>query len=449
MRQGIAASAPTFPRRMLWLHFLLYNLVLVVCLPVIALYLLAQQMMAKHRWRHGGLQRLGWLPRSPRGKQVIWAHAVSVGEAVAVTPIVRELRARCPEAWLLVTTLTDTGQKIAQEQCAGVADRVAYLPVDLLPCVALALARVRPEVLMLTETELWPNLLHLCRWFGTRVVVVNARISDRNMRRMRWPARWFFAGLLALVDRFCAQSEHYLARAVSLGLPPEAGCAMGNAKMDSALTAAPPEKVEQLGRDAGVHPDDQVLVAGSTHQGEEELVLAAFCRVRTRFPACRLILAPRHIHRAEEVEAVVARHGLTVVRRSTLSGGEAARRAQVILLDTMGELAAAYALGQAAFVGGSLIETIGGHNVLEPTACGRPVLYGPHMYGQLDLERAVREAKLGWVVQDAESLASAWIDLLASPERLADIAARARAFAQEQRGVAARYAALVAGEMGG
>lgn len=421
-----------------WPRFLLYNLLLVVLLPVVIAYVCYRQLGGR-RWRGGWRQRLGGLPPSPPGRTVIWAHAVSAGEMMALASIVRELRSLVPEAWILVTSLTNTGQEMAHRQCSGVADRVAYLPADFLPCAWLALRRVRPHLLVLTETELWPNLLFLARSRGARVVLVNGRISDRNLRRVRWLG-WLYRALLGMVDRFCMQSAWYQGRVVALGAPEQATCALGNAKLDTLLAQASPEKTQALRQVLEVGEEDPLLVAGSTHPGEEAQVIAAFRLVLEQVPGCRLILAPRHVARARELQQALGEAGLRQVLRSELPGPPGtARQAQVIMLDTMGELAACFALGQAAFIGGSLVR-IGGHNVLEPVAAGKPVLYGPYMHGQPDLERAVREGGVGFMVKDSTEMAGHWLRFLSSPPLQQELAQRAAAIIGQHQGAARRYA---------
>ena len=426
------------------LGFLAYNLLLVLALPELGAWLLAHQL-SRRKWRQGWAQRLGLLPRSPAGRRVVWAHAVSVGETMALASIVRALRARAPEAWILVTTVTDTGQEIARRECQGVADHVGYLPFDLLPCVWLALRRVRPAVCMLTETELWPNLLYLAGWAGVRLVVVNGRFSDRNLRRLRWPLAAFYRRLVGRVDRFGMQSAAYAERVISLGADPQQVQVLGNAKLDTALAQAAPDKVKRLAAELQVQEGDRVLVAGSTHASEEEIVLEAFAAVLKREPDCRLVLAPRHPARAEQVGAVIEAAGLRWVRRSNLPG-PGARQVQVILLDTMGELGACYALGAAAFIGGSFI-ALGGHNVLEPVAVGKPVVYGPRMHGQRELERVAREAGVGFAVSGAAEIAERWLGFLEAPELREEMARRAAAVMREHRGAAERYAQVVAEEL--
>lgn len=441
-------SSPTLPARGRGLDgfFFAYNAALLLALPLLAATLASHQLSGR-RWRHGWGDRLGRLPVSPAGRPVLWAHAVSAGEALALGSILRAVRRLAPDAWIVVTTITDTGQAVARHQCKGVADHIGYLPFDLLPCMAPAVARVRPDVVMLTESELWPNLVYLTARRGGRVVLVNGRISQRNYDRLR--RRPFmgslFGRLLRRVDRLCMQTELYRDRAQSLGGPAERMEICGNAKLDTLLAQDLGQKVAALRRELGVGEGEPLVVAGSTHTTEEQVVLEAFRLVQAEVPECRLILAPRHLNRADEVLALARATGFECGRRTELREG--GKRPAVVVLDTMGELVACYALGAAAFVGGSFI-TLGGHNVLEPVACGKPALYGPHMHGQQELEEAAREGGVGFTVHDSGELAARWLEFLQSADRQAEMAARGRAVLERHQGSSQRYAEVIAEELG-
>jgi 3-deoxy-D-manno-octulosonic-acid transferase len=338
--------------------------------------------------------RLGaGLPAEPR----CWVHAVSVGESAAAVPLVEAIHRRWPELGIVVSTITPTGARIVEDRLAGTAVH-RYFPLDLPGPVRRALEAARPRFFIAIETELWPNFLRGLARRRTPAMIANGRISDRSFRRYL-RVRWLMRRVLADVSVFAMQSEEDARRIVALGAPVERVVVTGNLKSDLVPEADGADTIwrERL----GLRPTDRLWIAGSTHRGEEAIVLDAFLRARVRCPDLALLLAPRHPERAGEVEDLVRERGLAPARRSRLPEGRAP--GSVVILDTVGELAALYALAEVVFVGGSLVP-VGGHNVLEPAMRGKPVLYGPHTSnfreGALLLERSGG----GLVVEDAQEL---------------------------------------------
>jgi 3-deoxy-D-manno-octulosonic-acid transferase len=358
-----------------------------------------------------------------------------VGEALAAKVLVPELRQRFPGHALYVSTVTATGQAVAASVLAGQVDGIFYAPFDWAFSVRRALDAVRPALLLLVETEIWPHLVRQARRRGARVAVVNGRISPRSYPRYR-TIRPFLARVLGEVDLFLMQSEAHAERLRALGAPPERVRVGGNLKFDAVGAAAPSS--ELAGLLGAADPARPLLVAGSTTAGEEEAVLAAFLRVRAKVAGARLLVAPRHPERFDEVERLVRARGLAVARRSRL--GEGAWGAEpVLLLDTMGELAQVYALASLAFVGGSLAPR-GGHNVLEAALAGVPVAVGPHMENFEEIAEAMRAAGALVQVKDAEGLAAALVDLIGDEARRRDLGERGRRAALAERGASARTA---------
>jgi 3-deoxy-D-manno-octulosonic-acid transferase len=377
--------------------------------------------------------RLGpGLPPEPR----CWVHAVSVGEAAAVAPLVEAIRGRWPELSVVLTTVTPTGARVAAERLPGAITH-RYFPLDLPGSVGRALEGVRPRFFIGMETELWPNFLRGLARRGIPAMIANGRVSDRSFRRYRW-VRFLMARVLQDVTVFGMQSAEDARRIIALGAPPERVVVTGNLKSDLPPedTAAARAWQDRLGRAGG----DLVWVAGSTHRGEEDLVLEAFGALRARFPALRLVLAPRHPERAGEVERRVQARGLKVVRRTALGAGPAAER--VLLLDTVGELADLYEAADLAFVGGSLIP-VGGHNMLEPAARRRPVLFGPHTENFREAAELLLAAGAAALVRDAQGLADTAGRLLADPELRARMGAAGRAAVSRRQGALARTLDLV------
>jgi len=338
--------------------------------------------------------RLGdGLPTEPR----CWVHAVSVGESAAAVPLVEAIHRRWPELGIVVSTITPTGARIVADRLAGTAAH-RYFPLDLPGPVRRALEAARPRFFVAIETELWPNFLRALARRRIPSMIANGRISDRSFRRYV-RVRWLMRRVLADVSVFAMQSEEDARRIVALGAPPSRVVVTGNLKSDLVPEAEPADAAwrERLGLGA----TDRLWIAGSTHRGEEAIVLDVFLRARARCPRLSLLVAPRHPERAAEVEDLIRERGLTPARRSRLPAGRAP--GAVVILDTVGELAALYGLAEVVFVGGSLVP-IGGHNLLEPAMQGKPVLYGPHTSNFREGAERLQRSGGGIVVKDGLEL---------------------------------------------
>jgi 3-deoxy-D-manno-octulosonic-acid transferase len=365
----------------------------------------------------------------------IWLHAVSVGEVSAAAALVRALHARHPDAPLVLTTATPTGR--AQAATLFGADvEVRFLPYDTAGSVRRFLARIRPLAAIIMETELWPNLLHECGRRGVPVVFASARLAARSAPRYRRFGTLFSAGLRnAWV---AAQSSADADRFIALGADPARTRVVGNLKFDMQLGEAVAENGRELRRGyLGARP---VWTAGSTHEGEEELLLGAHAVLERAVRGALLVLVPRHPQRFAGVAALLERRGLVFDRRGR---SETVRpEAQVLLLDTMGELTAFYAASDVAFVGGSLVP-VGGHNLLEPAALGVPVITGTHTQNGPEIARLLIEAGGALEVADGVALAAAAGRLLADPALRERMGESARSFVEAHSGSLARLLALI------
>lgn len=416
----------------------LYSLAIVVFAVLLSPWFLYQAIRYR-KYVTSLAQRLGALPVSLNldGDESIWIHAVSVGEAMTVRSLLPTLRELYPGLRIFVSTTTLTGQQIARTRLPNV-DAVFYLPFDLAPFVNRTLRVVKPRLFIMMETEIWPNLLRACRKAGVKTMVVNGRISSRSYPRYKL-ARPFFRKVLADVDRFCMQSDESARRIIDIGADPKRVSVTGSLKFES---VEPPAAVA-AGRGEGrvlryfrMSPSRLVIVAASTHPGEEDMVVRAFASVRRVHGNAMLILAPRKLERVGEVESYVRGEGYRVVRRSELPV-DAEPREDVIVLDTVGELAQLFQIATLVFVGGSLVNW-GGHNVLEPAVHGKPIVFGSHMQNFAEIASAFVSNQAGIQVENESQLASAFVRLAGDSVERARLGAAARALVEANRGATPR-----------
>jgi 3-deoxy-D-manno-octulosonic-acid transferase len=420
-----------------------YTFVVLVVAVLLSPWFLYQAI--RYRKYIGNLtQRLGYLPVSFNldGDESIWLHAVSVGEALTARALVGELRERYPGLKLFLSTTTLTGQHIARTRIQGV-DEVFYFPFDLPFVVDRTLRLVKPRLFIMMETEIWPNLLRACRRKGIKTMLVNGRISSRSYPRYRL-ARGFFRHVLADVDRLCMQSEESARRVIDIGADPARVTVTGSLKFDSLDTPA-----VASGRGEGrvlryfrVPPTRPVLMAASTFKGEERAVLDAYAALRRTSPNALAVIAPRKPERFGEVEALARGEGLRVARRTELAV-DAEPRAEVVILDTMGELAHLFQIATVVFVGGSLVAQ-GGHNILEPAVHGKPIVFGPHMENFAEISATFLQNQAAVQVADASELVTTVLRLMADPVERARLGAAARALVEANRGAKHRTLAVVA-----
>lgn len=415
-----------------------YNLALLTALLAGAPWWL-WRMATTQKYREGFGERIGFVPKRFRKvradeRPVIWLHAVSVGEVMAVTRLIEEIGAAFPGYDLRISTSTRTGQTLARERFG--ADRVFYCPLDLPWAVGAYLKALRPRAVILAETEFWPNLLDGCFCRHIPVVVVNARISDRSWPRYQMLRR-LWRPFLSRISRALAQSSLDAERLVALGCRPEAVSVSGNLKFD--VRAATEAEATRLlrGRSAGL----RTVVAGSTLAGEESALVETWPKLLAREADLVMVIAPRHPERFGAVAALLDDSGISWVRRSTWNGKPAAelsplRPGTIVLLDSIGELASVYSLASVAFVGGSLIPA-GGHNPLEPAQFAVPIVMGPYYANfraiteDLHAHNAVRIAA-------KEELGSALVALLTDSVEAQAMGQRGRQIFEQEAGATGR-----------
>ena len=383
-------------------------------------------------------ERLGLVSPASAGGRTIWLHCASVGEVQAARPLIEALLAHYPDHCLTVTTMTATGAErvtALAEALAGHGEasrlRHAFVPLDFPGAARRFVARLAPELALFFETELWPNLLHACRQRGVPVAVVNGRLSPRAFRGYR-RLRPLMADTLSRVDWLAAKSEADAERFRALGMSAGRTEVAGSLKFDIGVSGEAYEVSERLRTSLGERP---VWVAGSTHPGEDEQVLAAHAWLRGSLPKALLILVPRHPRRFDAVAELCRGHGMPSVRRSLGEGPD--EGTAVYLGDTMGELLSFYGAGDLAFVGGSLVP-IGGHNLLEPAAMGVPVLSGPELANFEDVAEAMRGAGALVEVADGDALAATLARLFADEDERRRLAEAGRRVVAANRGALER-----------
>lgn len=372
----------------------------------------------------------------------ILVHAVSVGEVTVAAPIITQLRGIFPNAAIFLSTTTETGREMA-EKIATAADCLFYAPLDIPCAVSGMLTATRPDVLVLVEAELWPNLLNICHKRGIKIILVNGRISPRSFHRYLFIHR-LWQTWLSGIDKAGAISLTDAARLARMGIPCERIVTIGNAKNDALATRTSVYLQEEMAAKLSFGKNERVFVAGSTHEGEETLVLETFKQLLKRDGRFKLIITPRHPQRANAVKHYAEQAGFSdVVFFSALAQGEARGERRIVIVDIIGELFKIYALAEFVFCGGSLVPK-GGQNILEAAAWGNVVLYGRHMDDFLQEKNALEEVGAGICVADGRELTKRVLELLDNPTELAQRRERAREVIIAGMGAARRYAELVA-----
>ena len=424
--------------------YLAYSLLLSLGLLVLIPHFLFQAL-AHGKYIAGLKQRFGSVP-SIKGRPVVWLHCVSVGETQAARPLAQRLKQEFPHHALVVSTITLTGQTLARDVFRNQAERVFYFPFDWRWSVRRALKSINPSAVLIMETELWPNFLRECKARQIPVALVNGRISRQSFRRYKM-ITFFLKRVLSSLSMAVMQSEADADRLRHLGMPEERLFTAGNLKFDAELASDLTEKTDEIRNRFGIHSNPPLVLAASTHAPEEEIIIESIKQLNAKQPV-RLMLAPRHPERFNEVAALVQNSGLSWAKR-TNTQDPSDRSATVILLDTIGELPATYSLATVVFVGGSIVNR-GGHNVLEPAAAATAVVTGAHTHNFHAIVDLMDEASA--LVQlppvkgaDAvRALTDVLSKLLNDPAWREDLGRRAKQLVTENQGAAARTIKLIA-----
>ena len=425
---------------MLWL----YNALWLLAFPGVLSYLILRSFLTgKYRRNLASRLGLGLRDRVKRmNRRVIWVHALSVGEVLSSVSLIRSLREQFPEYELFFTTTSESGQEVARQRLASLNCRLYYLPLDLWWIVRKAVRNIGASLFVLVETDLWPNLFFCLASAGTPIVLVNGKVSDRSLPRYQLGRR-FVSELFNHIDVLCMQSEEDGRRMRMLGVEASKVKVTGNMKFDQPLTESVETEREQLVKELGWIPPSLTWVAGSTHPGEEDIVLEVYTRLRKEFPNLSLILAPRSQQRFKEVLSLVKLRGWETARRSQLVG-QNSRGVQldVLVLDTIGELSRFYSLGNFAFVGGSLVD-FGGHNPLEAAQRGLPVVFGPHMENFKAIAAILTESGGGCQISTEAELYGQIKNWLVAPAKCREQGKKAQAAMQPYQGAVARNLEII------
>ena len=418
----------------------IYNVLLILGFPFILCALLL-----KKRCRSGLLQRIGWVV--PRGwdsrENVLWIHAVSLGEVSAVVPFVTTLHQRYPAVRIIVSTVTETGREAVRQRLAGIATH-CFLPLDYPWIVNRFIASLHPIGFLVVETELWPNLLRAFSHRGIPSVIINGRLSSRSFSRYQW-IRPFMREILSTVSLGLLQSGRDERRFIELGASPDRMHRTGNMKFDLTMNGGCVSQASVERSAFGVSEDERLIVAGSTHSTEEEILLESYRDLIRSFPNVVLVLAPRHIERSDVLARTIKEFGFPAVRRSQLLEGvtREAVGPRIILLDTRGELARVYGLAFMAFVGGTLVP-VGGHNLLEPPVWGKPVCFGPHTDHCQEIAELLIQSGGGIRVRNARELTETFVKGMQNQDWVSHIGLSARKVIDDNQGVVERNLAMIA-----
>jgi 3-deoxy-D-manno-octulosonic-acid transferase len=411
--------------------FIIYDLIFllftIVYLPI---------YVFKRKFHPGFSLRLGFLPPRLELNRPIWIHAVSVGEVMAIRSLAEELKKNYPNRKLVISTVTPTGNRIAKG-IAQEGDFVTYLPLDLSFIVRHVIDKIRPCVFIIAETEIWPNLISYLFKQHIPIIAVNGRISDSSFKGYL-TAKFLIKNILEKVNLFCVQTDRDAQRLKALGILEEKIKITGNMKFDATdYRDRNCKDPAELKKKLGLTNEDQIFIAASTHKGEEEIILNVYARLLEEFPTLNLILAPRHPERSREVEKIALGFRFCTKLVSKLPQPIVCATKTVFVLDVIGELINFYNISDIVFVGGSLIKK-GGHNILEPAALAKPILFGPHMFNFRDIADLFLFHKGALLLNGQEEIISKIAYLLRNSSIAAEFGERAKQLIKQNQGATAR-----------
>lgn len=417
--------------------FIVYDLIfLLIALVYLPIY------FCKGKFHHGFLSRLGFLPKDIELNNPIWIHAVSVGEVMAIRGLLEELRAFFPDKRFVISTVTPTGNKVARN-IAQENDFVTYLPLDFSFMVRKVLDKINPRLFIIAETEIWPNLTSYLYKKNIPSVVVNGRISDSSFKGYLM-IKFLLKPILNKINLFCVQTEHDRQRLIRLGVPGDKIRVTGNMKFDTTdYTDKKIADYTDYKLKLGLKNNQRILLAASTHPGEEKIILNVYRKLLADFSDLRLLIAPRHPERAKRIADLALKNGFNPIFISSLNlTPDTHEPRYIFILDTIGQLMNYYAIADTVFVGGSLAK-IGGQNILEPASLGKPVIFGPYMFNFRDIADLFLENNAGVLVKNEEELITSIKDLLNKPDKREAMGKKARALILENQGATRKSAQII------
>ncbi|MGZ3632861.1 MAG: 3-deoxy-D-manno-octulosonic acid transferase [Parachlamydiaceae bacterium] len=398
---------------------ILYEVLLWI-FALLSLPKLLYAMLVKNQYRQSLIRRFGvGFPQVSKGnRRLIWVHAVSVGEVKAVANLVKQLKKQPDNPLILVSSITETGHAEAKRAIPE-AEYHVYLPFDFYGVIAPIVKRVKPDQVVLCETDFWYHFLRVAKNNGAHISLVNGKLSDKSMERFK-SVSFFTKRLFALFDVFCLQSAFYAERFKAIGIPQEKIVVTGNLKFDSRPTMLTQQQKADLMKQLGIREEDRVIVIGSSHDPEEKLLLGAINHLWKEIPSLKVVIVPRHPERFDLVAKLIGETSIPYARYSDLQSSQQPINASIILIDTMGILGKCYQVADVAIVAGSYTSAVGGHNILEPLWFGVPMIYGPCMHTQPDLVEAVSSFNAG-IQAPIESVAEALRILLKDGKKVEEL----------------------------
>jgi 3-deoxy-D-manno-octulosonic-acid transferase len=413
--------------------YLLYDVVFLVFAVVYIPYLvLTRRYHARLPERLGIFSRQ--LVERAKGKEFIWLHAVSVGEVIAASSFIKEFSSRFPDCRLLISTVTKTGNKVASKVKRD-EDVLIYFPLDLSFIIRRILRVFNVRLFVIMETEIWPNIVTAFSKKNIPIVLINGRLSEKSFRAYR-RVKVLIQGVFRRIDQFCMQAAADAARLRALGVDENRIRVTGNMKYDVAAIPLNESEITGLKHSLGINGNTRVLITGSTHRGEDEIIVDAYKQLATTFPDLRLLIAPRHPERAEEIQSIVDRHNLRSMRFS--APAPTFKDADVIILDVIGKLRNLYAIADIVFMGGSLLPRYGGHNLLEPATFKKPILFGPFMNNFKDMAQTFLKAEAALTIKDRDDFKKACTMLLTDGRSANRLGTAAHTIIDQNRGATTR-----------
>jgi 3-deoxy-D-manno-octulosonic-acid transferase len=424
--------------------YLLYNLLIYLLIPLILPFFIFR-FFTKKRYRSGLMERLGYYPKKEISrifnKNIIWLHSVSVGEVIASIPLVMELKNGYPNYSIVMSTVTDTGRETALNKIPFL-DAVIFFPFDFTFSVNNAIDTIKPVIFIMLETEIWPNFLKGLNKKNIPAILINGRISDRSYKRYL-SVRFFIKEVLKNISAFGMQSADDTERIINIGADKKKVERTGNLKFEHEVKDVSSDTVKKLKGLLNITEDKNIIIAGSTHRGEDEEIIKAYLSVTGAIPEPPiLIIAPRHLDRFPEIEDILRRYNLSFIRKTMIKKEEASSKCSVILLDTIGELSTFYSIASVVFVGGSLV-SVGGHNILEPALYKKPILFGPYMHNFKEIAEGFKNKKAAIEITNSDEMAKEIINILNNPHIGKELGERGFSVVVENRGALEKSVRLI------